>query len=105
MRSSASATRMSAFRSGKSFRAYSMTGELKSGMPTCSVIHHFYSMNDAFAAQNPGSFSKIIVHVALRFDPIDVAPDAFGKIDMWLVTGGANGRRVAGWMSHRVLAK
>ena len=53
-------------------------------------------MNDAFAAQNPDGFTKIIAYVALRLDPIDVALDAFGQIDTWLETGGANACRVTG---------
>src|SRR4029453_8818560 len=105
MRSSASATLMSASNSGKSFRAYSTTGESKSGIPPGSSIHHFYSMNDAFAAQNLRRFAEIIADVRLRPDPIDVAPDALGKIDTRLVTGGANTRCVAGQMAHLARTK
>src|SRR5437899_9111864 len=98
--SSASATVLSASSNGKSLRACSTTRELKSGMPVRSGIHHFYPMNDAFAFQNLFRFAEIIAHVALRFDPRDVALDSVGKIDLWFVANRADARDVAGEVAH-----
>src|SRR5712691_4776229 len=100
MRSSASATVLSASSNGKSLRACSTTRELKSGMPASSGIHHFYAMNDAFAFQNLFRFAEIIAHVSLRFDPGDVALDAFGKIDLWFVADRADPGCVTGEVAH-----
>src|SRR5437660_9461935 len=100
MRSSASATVMSASRSGKSLRACSPTGELKSGMPAVSGIPNFYAMNDAFALQNLLCFAEIIADVGLGADPIDVALDSLFQIDLRFVAGRTNFRGVARRITH-----
>src|SRR5438105_8929217 len=85
MRSSAAATLISASRSGKSLRACSTIGELKSGMLTASVITDFYAMNDPFAAKNIRCFAKVIAHVGLLTDPIEITADASGEIGWRIV--------------------
>jgi len=60
---SASATLMSASRSGKSFPRVLDNWRIEIGIPPGSSIHHFYSMNDAFAAQNLRRFAEIIANV------------------------------------------
>src|SRR5438128_7762684 len=105
IRSSASATVLSASSNGKSLRACSTTRELKSGMPVRSGIHHFYAMNDAFAFQNLFRFAEIIAHVGLRFDPVNVALDSIGKNDLWFVADRADARDVAGEVAHFARAK
>src|SRR5438477_6096380 len=100
MRSSAAATLISASRSGKSLRACSTIGELKSGMLTASVITDFYAMNDPFAAKNIRRFAKIIAHVGLLPDPVEIPADAAGEIDLRHVAGCTDAFCVAGEMAH-----
>src|SRR5205085_12378707 len=100
MRSRAAATLISASRSGKSLRACSTICELKSGMLTASVITDFYAMNDPFAAKNIRRFAKIIAHVGLLTDPIEITADASGEIDLRRVSSRADAFRVAGEMAH-----
>src|SRR6266404_4833248 len=100
IRSSASPTVISASRSGKSFRACSITGELKSGMPPRSGIPNLYLMNDPFAAQNLFRIAEVIADVGLGADPIDVARDSDFEFDLRFVAGRANLRRIAGEMAH-----
>src|SRR2546428_8347324 len=100
MRSSASATLLSASRSGKSLRACSTTGALKSGMPVSSGIHHFYAMDDAFAFQNVFRFAEIIAYVALGFDPLDVTADAIGELDLRFVANRIHLGGVARQVTH-----
>src|SRR5438552_18374219 len=100
MRSSAAATLISASRSGKSLRACSTIGELKSGMLTASVIPDFYAMNDPFAAKNVRRFAKIITHVGLLPAPIEITADAGGELDLRRVPGRGDASRVGGVMAH-----
>src|SRR5437773_5580651 len=100
MRSSASATVLSASKSGKSLRACSATGELKSGMPAVSGIPNFYAMNDAFALQNLLRFAEIIADVGLGADPIDVTLNSLFQLDLRFVTGRTDFLCVACEMSH-----
>src|SRR2546430_12303945 len=85
MRSRASATVRSASRRGKSLRACSTTRESRSGMPASSGIHHFYAMNDAFAFQNLFGGAEIIAHIGLSLDPVDVALDSLGQLNLRFV--------------------
>src|SRR3979411_49294 len=89
MRSSASATLMLASSSGKSFRACSTIDELKSGILTASLTARLYSMNDAFAAKNVRRFAKIIAHVGLLPDPIEITAAPVGQIQLQRVHIGA----------------
>src|ERR1700686_427513 len=100
MRSSAAATLISASRSGKSLRACSTIGELKSGMLTASVITDFYAMNDPFAAKNIRRLGKIIAHIGLLPDPIKITADPGGQIHLRFVSGGADAFAAAGEMPH-----
>src|SRR5256885_3812795 len=100
MRSSAAATVMSASRIGKSLRACSPTGELKSGMPAVSGIPNFYPMNDAFALQNLLRFAEVIADIRLGADPIDVALDSRFQLNLRFVAGRTNLRGVAREMAH-----
>src|SRR5213075_320349 len=90
MRSSASATLIFASSNGKSFRACSTIDELKSGILTVSLTAYLYAMNNAFAPKNVRSFAEIIADIGLLADPIEVAIDAGGEIDLRRVTGVAN---------------
>src|SRR5882724_7372424 len=90
MRSSASATLISASSNGKSFRACSTIDELKSGILTASLTARLYAMNNAFAAKNVRGFAEIIAHIGLLVDPIEITPDAGGEIDLRRVTGRAD---------------
>src|ERR1700720_1651612 len=57
-------------------------------------------MHDAFAAQNRFRFAEIIADIGLFANPIQITPDAGSKIDLRLVTGGANTGDVTGEMAH-----
>src|SRR6202163_3660801 len=57
-------------------------------------------MDDAFVAQNCCRFAEIITNVELRSNPIEIARNPGCKIDMWLITGSADPRRVAREVAH-----
>src|SRR5437588_5453954 len=57
-------------------------------------------MNDPFAAKNIRGFAKIIAHVRLLPDPVEITADARGEIDLRHVSGRADAFRVAGEMAH-----
>src|SRR5713101_4899608 len=57
-------------------------------------------MDDAFVAQNSCRFAEIITNVGLRSNPIEIARDAGCKIDMRLITGSADARRVTREVAH-----
>src|SRR5687768_17251258 len=105
MRSSASATLIPAFSSGKSFRACSTTEEWKSGILTVSPTARLYAMNDPFAAKNIRRGAEIIAHVSLLPDPIEIAADAGREIDLRQVARRADAFRPAGEMAHFARAK
>src|ERR1700737_1664758 len=57
-------------------------------------------MDDAFVAQNCCRFAEIITNVELRSNPIEIARNPGCKIDMRLITGSADSRRVARELAH-----
>src|SRR5437870_6880625 len=62
-----------------------MIGELKSGRLTASLITSFYAMNDAFALKNARGFAKIVTHVRLLPNPIQITTNPRRQIDLWLI--------------------
>src|SRR5437016_12810187 len=62
-------------------------------------------MDDAFVAQNCCRFAEIITNAELRSNPIEIARDAGCKIDMRLITGSADSRRVSREVAHFARAK